>query len=132
MENKNESVQGKLSVPPTAAEAMRNVRLYAPVVDIYETKDNFVITVDLPGVDNKSLDITVEKNILTIRGSVESRQYPDHEALVSEYDVGDYRRSFILSGDVDRDKIEATLKDGVLRLTLPKSEEMKVKKIAVH
>ncbi len=124
MEDKKEQIQ--------EMEPKRTGRLYTPMVDIYETKDRFVLIADLPGVDNKSLDITVEKNVLTINGTVAPLQYKDHELSFREYDVGDYRRSFVLSGDIDRDKIEAAVKDGVLHLTLPKTEAVKVKKITVH
>ena len=132
MENTSEQIPEKKDVTPVGVETIRNTKIYAPLVDIYETKENFVLIADLPGVDEKSLDITIEKNVLTINGTVEAKPCKDHESAVREYDVGDFRRSFILSGNVDRDKIEATLKDGVLHLTLPKTEAIKVKKINVH
>jgi len=132
MENKNEQIQEKQAAVPMEAEAARSAKFYMPLVDIYETKDSFVLIADVPGVDDKSMDITVEKNVLTISGTVDQRPCKDHELSLMEYDVGDYRRSFILSADIDRDKIEATVKDGVLHLTLPKTEAVKVKKITIH
>ena len=132
MENKNEQIQEKQAAVPMEAEAARSGKLYVPLVDIYETKDGFVLTADVPGVDEKSMDITIEKNVLTISGAVDQRPCKDHELSLMEYDVGDYRRSFILSADIDRDKIEATVKDGVLHLTLPKTEAVKIKKITIH
>ncbi len=132
METKNEQIQEKQVAAPVAAEAAGSGRVYVPLVDIYETKDSFVLTADVPGVDDKSMDITVGKNVLTISVTVDQRPCKDHELSLMEYDVGDYRRSFILSADIDRDKIEATVKDGVLHMTLPKSEAVKVKKISIH
>ncbi len=133
MENKSEQIPVvKVSTPAQSTEAKITPKIYTPMVDIYETKDNFMIIADVPGVDDKSLEITVEKNILTINGRVEPMECKDHELTYREYDVGNYRRSFALSGEIDRDKIEGTVKDGVLRLTLPKTEQIKVRKITVH
>lgn len=132
MEDKSQQVQVKKVSAPPEAEPQRRMKVFTPMVDIYETKDAFVLVADVPGVDDKSLDITVDKNVLTINGTVEPVQYKDHELSFSEYDVGNYHRSFVLSGDIDRDKIEATVKNGVLHLRLPKTEQMKVRKITIH
>lgn len=114
-----------------AATARGTARTFAPPVDIYETGNNIVLVADVPGVDDKSLDISVEKNVLTIQGTVSPFSPENHQLSCREYESGDYRRSFTLSGEIDRDKIEATVKNGVLHMTLPKTEQMKVRKIAI-
>lgn len=112
-------------------ERTRECQCFTPRADIYETEDNIVVVADLPGVDENSVDITLEKNILTINGYVDYREPEGYSLAWAEYEVGDYQRSFRISNEIDRDKIEATIKDGVLRLYLPKLEQAKLKKIAV-
>jgi HSP20 family protein len=114
-----------------ATERIRNVKTFVPRVDIYETKESLYLIADMPGVDEKTVDVELEKNILKISGRVENEKIKDHALLFSEYEVGDYERTFTLSDEIDRDKIKATVKQGVLRLELPKAEKVKPKKIAI-
>jgi len=114
-----------------ATERIRNVKTFVPRVDIYETKDSLYLIADMPGVDEKTVDVELEKNILKIAGRVENGKIKDHALVFSEYEVGDYERTFSLSDEIDRDKIKATVKQGVLRLELPKAEKVKPKKIAI-
>jgi HSP20 family protein len=115
-----------------ATERIRNVKTFVPRVDIYETRDALFLIADMPGVDDKTVDVELEKNILTISGRVEDSKVKDHTLVFSEYEVGDYERAFTLSNEIDRDKIKATVKQGVLRLELPKAEKVKPKKIAIQ
>jgi len=115
----------------SATERIRNVKTFVPRVDIYENKDSLFLLADMPGVDEKTVDIELEKNVLTITGRVENGQVKDAAMMYSEYEIGDYERVFTLSDQIDRDKIVATVKNGVLRLELPKAEEVKPKKIAI-
>ncbi|MDD3248968.1 MAG: Hsp20/alpha crystallin family protein [Smithella sp.] len=115
----------------SAVERIRNVKTFVPHVDIYENKDSLFLLADMPGVDEKTVDIELEKNVLTITGRVENGQVKDAAMIYSEYEIGDYERVFTLSDQIDRDKIVATVKNGVLRLELPKAEEVKPKKIAI-
>jgi HSP20 family molecular chaperone IbpA len=85
----------------------------------------------MPGVDEKSIDITLEKNVLTIYGTVEADIPENHNLFLSEYGIGDYQRVFTLSDEVDREKIQAIVNNGVLKLILPKAEAAKTKKIQV-
>ena len=85
----------------------------------------------MPGVDEKSVDITLEKELLTIYGRVEPEVPEKHSLAIAEYGVGDYRRTFTISSEIDRDHIEASVKDGVLKLVLPKAESAKTRKIPV-
>jgi len=116
---------------PLETERTRNRRVYVPKADIYETNNSIVLIVDMPGVDEHAMDITLEKNILTITGNVEPVVFEGKTLVYSEYDTGDYQRAFTISNEVDQDKIEATVKNGVLRLVLHKAEKAKIKKIAI-
>jgi len=113
------------------AERIRTRRAYVPRVDIYETDDAIILLADMPGVDEKAVDITLEKNVLTINGEVEPAQSDDYSLAYAEYEVGDYTRSFTLSNEIDRDKIEASVKNGVLQLTLPKAGPAQTRKITI-
>lgn len=114
------------------AERTRTRRVYIPRVDIYETGDAVVLLADMPGVNEDDVDITLEKNVLTITGYVTARERDDYSLAYSEYSEGDYERTFALSDEVDRNNIEAVMKNGVLKLTLPKAEEVKARKINVR
>ena len=115
-----------------ATERIRNVKTFLPRVDIYETKDALFLIADMPGVDEQTVDVELEKNILTISGRVENGRVQDYSLVFSEYEVGDYERSFTLSDEIDKEKIKATVRQGVLRLELPKAEKVKPKKIAIN
>lgn len=131
MADEKKELQRKEAYGSVETERSRSRRVYVPKADIYETKDAIVLIADMPGVDEKSVDITLEKNVLTITGIVEPETYKDHSIAYYEYDSGDYQRAFTISDEVDRDKIKASVKQGVLRVTLPKAEPVKAKKIAI-
>jgi HSP20 family protein len=106
-------------------------RIFIPRADIYETADHIVVAVDIPGCQEDQIDITLEKNVLTLRASVEANGLVGYSLILAEYEVGDYQRSFKLSNEVNQEKIEATYKEGVLRLFLAKAEAAKAKKIMI-
>ncbi len=112
-------------------ERTRERKVYVPAVDIVEKKGEILLVADMPGVDEKSLDITLEKNILTLYGRVESSIPQAHRLIASEYGIGDYQRTFKISDEIDKDRIGATVKNGVLRLVLPKAESAKTRRIEV-
>ena len=124
-------VQKKEASIPVEVEHTRQVPVFVPRVDIYETKDATILLADMPGVGSNDVEIELEDSILTIKGRVKPVEREGYELIYSEYAEGEYERSFSLSDGVDRDKIEATMKNGVLRLVLPKAEELKPKKIEV-
>jgi HSP20 family protein len=130
-ETKAMEVEKQEMVPAEDTERTRETCCFVPRADIYETGDKIVVVTDMPGVSAESLDITLEKNILTINGYVEP-EIPEGYALAwAEYRTGDYQRSFRISDEIDRDQIEATIKNGVLHLDLPKSTAAKTRKISV-
>ena len=120
----------KQEVVESGAERTRERTCFVPRADIYETNDSITVVADMPGVDENLVDITLEQNVLTINGYTAPGGPQGYRPAYAEYQVGDYQRRFTLSDKIDRDKIEATMKDGVLRLRLPKVEPT-TKKIAV-
>ncbi len=120
----------KQEIDQMDAERTRSGAAFVPRVDIYELEDNISIVCDMPGVAEEGVNITLEKNVLTIDGYVAADTPEGYSLAYAEYRVGDYQRRFTVSDEIDQDNIEATLKDGVLRLTLPKAAP-KTRKIAV-
>lgn len=114
-----------------AVERARSVKVFVPPVDIYETEDDIFLEAEMPGTNEKSIDITLEKNILTLKGRVDMADPKDYELVYSEYETGDYQRSFTLNDTVDQERIEASYQNGVLKIRLPKAEPAKPKKIEV-
>jgi HSP20 family protein len=103
--------------------------VFVPPSDIYETRDNIVVLAEMPGVAPDGVDITLERRVLTIRGRGAGNEPAGYQRVYNEYADGDYERVFTLSENIDRDRIEATLKDGVLHLVLPKAETAKPRRI---
>ncbi len=116
---------------PQSGEPVRNRRVFAPLADIYETNERIFVLADMPGVDEQTIDITLEKNVLTIEGYTSSQTEAGLRLVHCESPEGNYRRVFLLSEEVDREGIEATVKDGVLKLVLPKSAKAMARKITV-
>jgi HSP20 family protein len=121
----------KREVAETGAERTRDRLAFVPRADVYETGDAIMVVADMPGVDETSVDITLENNVLTINGYVELEQPEGMSLAYAEYRVGDYLRAFTLSDKIDREGIEATVKDGVLRLYLPKSRAARKRSIPI-
>ena len=116
---------------PQAGEHMRERRVFAPPADIYETSASIVVLADMPGVNENSIDITLEKNVLTINGFTSDQAKEGLSLIHCECPEGNYRRVFLLSQEVERDGIEASVKNGVLKLVLPKSTQARARKIPV-
>ena len=124
-------VQKHEEAPTDEMERTRSRRSFIPRADIYETDKEIIVLADVPGANEKTVDITLEKNVLSINAYVEPVIPSGFDIAYAEYEEGDYQRSFRLSDEIDRDKIEAVVNDGVLRLSLPKLQEATTKKIAV-
>lgn len=123
------SARTKQEIEPKG-EPTSNKPVFMPPVDIYEEKDNLVLVADMPGVKEEDVDIHLEDNVLTLRAKVQEI-LPNAEPLLQEYRTGDYYRRFTISNLVDHEKISARMKDGVLKIILPKAEAKKPKKIQV-
>jgi HSP20 family molecular chaperone IbpA len=104
-------------------------RTIAPLVDIFETEKAYVLLADLPGVAPGGLDVVAERNALVIRGRCER---PDTVPEYQEFELADYYRTFVLTEDLETESISAVLRDGVLRVEIPKSQSVQPKKIPVR
>jgi HSP20 family protein len=131
MAEKNLEINKQEAEEKTGVERTRSQRAYIPPASIYENEDQVVVLADMPGVDETSVDITLDKNELTINGYVQTFEPEGYTLAYGEFLPGDYRRTFILSNEVDRDSIVASVKDGVLRLVLTKAPDYKARKITV-
>ncbi|MGD9123868.1 MAG: Hsp20/alpha crystallin family protein [Desulfarculaceae bacterium] len=114
-----------------AAEHTKTSPVFAPPVDIYETENELVLLADMPGVDKKDLTIRLEEDTLTLEGDVKPDSDPGLTPLMEEFTSGRYWRQFTLGQAIDRNKIEAKLKNGELRLVLPKAAAARPQKIEV-
>ena len=104
---------------------------WMPAADIYESENELVVNLDLPGIDPTAVDVRVENNVLSIRGErhFEEKQKENFHRVERSY--GPFARAFTLSTSVDPDKIRANFKAGVLSITLPKAEAAKPKRIQI-
>jgi HSP20 family molecular chaperone IbpA len=105
--------------------------VYTPPIDIHEGPEGLILEADLPGVAESQLTIQLEDNVLSLHAKVAAPAPEDARVLHEEYRPGDFYRSFILSDEVERSRIAAELKDGVLKLTLPKAERAKTHRIEI-
>lgn len=105
-------------------------RAYTPAVDVTEREGEVTIVADVPGVAEGGVELNLEKNILTLSAVPADGVIAGKKLIYSEYGVGEYRRSFALSEDIDKENVTASLKNGVLRIKLPKSAPV-TKKIGV-
>ncbi len=115
------------SVPERAVEGPT----FRPQVDIVERSDALVVTADLPGVAREDVDVTLESGVLTIEATPKVEEKEGLSPSYAEYEVGKFYRSFTLGSGLDAAGIEANLKDGVLRLTVPKAEAHRPRKIEI-
>jgi HSP20 family protein len=113
-----------------APDTREESRTLVPPVDIFEIEDGLAVVVDLPGVDKEHVDISVDNNVLTIKGNVEKAD--QGEPLYREFQLRDFFRQFELSDVIDQEKIHAEMRNGVLTLRLPKAEKAKPKRITVN
>jgi HSP20 family protein len=126
-----EGAQGAAPTPG-GAERTRTRPVYAPRTDILETDDGLVLLADMPGVSPDGVDVTLERQVLTIRGRAEDSPPQGFSPVYREYQPGDYERSFTLSEEIEAERIEASCKNGVLRLVLPKAGPAQTKRIQVR
>ena len=113
------------------AEQTKPGLVFTPDVDIFETEKGLTLLADMPGVNAEDLNIDLRENVLTLDGDVKKPEGQSEVELLTEYRTGKYYRQFNLSEIIDQSKIEAKMTDGVLRLTLPKVEAAKPRKIAI-
>ncbi len=111
--------------------ANAEVPALVPPVDIIEDENGITVKADLPGVSKENLSIRVDGDQLTVEGAVHLGESQNLEGVYVEIRAAQYRRTFVLSRDLETDKIDAAMKNGVLTLTMPKREQAKPRRIAV-
>ena len=104
---------------------------YLPATDIFETDQALTVIMEMPGVSKENVEVNVENDVVTIEGRIDFSKYEGIQPVYTEYNVGNYVRSFQLSSKIEQSGISAELKDGVMTLVLPKAERAKPRKIAV-
>jgi HSP20 family protein len=102
-----------------------------PSVDIYETDSDFLIKAEMPGVSKDDLDISINGEYLEITGRVDNSWENGYKIIDREFILGDYYRRFYVGNKIDRDNVKASIENGVLNLTLGKSENIKPRKIEI-
>jgi HSP20 family protein len=116
----------------SGVEQTRSGPVYTPAVDIFETEGAITVLADMPGVNVDDFSIDLRENVLTLSGVVREPKGENETDVLREFDSGGtYHRRFTLADTIDQAKIEASLKDGVLRLELPKVEAVKPRKISI-
>jgi HSP20 family molecular chaperone IbpA len=111
------------NVAPTSAPSNGSTQLptFVPPTDIIETKDALLLALDMPGADPNSLDVTLANHELSVAAGSTPTTFKGYNLVHAEYGAGNYERRFIISEEIDADRVEAIFKDGVLRLKLPKA-----------
>jgi HSP20 family protein len=105
---------------------------WSPSVDVSETKDNVIVNAEIPGMSKEDVKVTVQDNILTLSGEKKQEKEEKNGSYHRiERSYGSFRRSFTLPTFVQADKVKAAYKDGILKITLPKTEEVKSKEIPI-
>jgi HSP20 family protein len=112
-------------------ERTRPARIYTPEVDIVELPESLVVYADMPGTTAEQINVDFENSRLTLHAHIEERQPAGLRYLLREYGCGDYQRTFEVGERIDTARISAAYKNGVLKLTLPKAESVKPKKVTV-
>ena len=125
----DQQVTHDTAAAPSVPEEQR--MLFNPPIDIYETADGLVLYADLPGVTSEGLDLQVQDNRLSLFGHIQQRKSDQGTVVHEEYHVGDFLRSFILSDEVDHERISARLNNGVLRVELPRASRSQPRRIEV-
>jgi HSP20 family protein len=124
-------VAQKREVDTSMHQELRSGNWFVPAADIYETPEQVVLTMDMPGVCFDCAHVNIVDDELIVTGHVTHGEDQDDYVLYREYDVGHYHRHFGVPAMIDRNKIEASMANGVLTVTMPKVEEVKPKRIPI-
>ncbi len=124
------NVREKQEVAVGAAESTRDQPMFSPVVDIWETEKGLMLVADMPGVTPENLTLDLQDNTLTLTGQI-GPQPEGRKMLLREFEVGNYYRQFALADNIDQENITASMKDGVLKLELPRVAPAQPRKIMV-
>jgi HSP20 family protein len=129
-EKKELQVSNKKAIEKSSGEPTREGVTFVPDVDITEDGDAITLYADLPGAEKEGLNIDVREGVLTLTATVKPVEM-NHRLIYHEYDIGGFTRRFTLGEQIDQNKIEASLNNGILKLVLHKAEAAKPRKIKV-
>lgn len=118
--------------PAQATEGQPPRATITPPIDIHDGPDGLTLEADLPGATESSLVIQLEHNVLSLDARIDAPAPEAARPIHQEYPLGDYHRSFILSDDIDRERITAQLKNGVLKIHLPKADRARARRIEIQ
>ena len=121
----------KESTNTATAEEAFDRPVYIPETDIYEDNDYIYVVSNLPGVPEKDIEVSLDNKVLSFSGAQQERIKEGYEKIGRGETVGLFKRSFKMDADINTDKITAQIKDGVLKILLPKSDDVKPRKIKV-
>jgi len=113
------------------SEETKPIRYFVPAVDIFETDEQVTVIAEMPGVKSDGVDISLEDNVLTIRGQREADEM-EGRLLLQEYETGSYLRKFTVAETIDQEKIRASMTGGLLKVELPKAEPARPRRIEVQ
>lgn len=130
MSDKGMQVHHKQEVQQ-AGEPTKPARYFVPAVDIYETEEAVHLLAEMPGVDREGIEINLENDTLTITGLKAGNGEGAQRVVLREFETGHYQRRFTVAETIDRERIEAVMTDGLLKLVLPKVEPAKPRRIEV-
>ena len=128
----NKTQQDLVRQERAGAEMAQDRPVFAPATDIIEREDAVEVVCDMPGVEQDRVDVTLENDVLTIIGTQQHDDPEGYQLLYRGYSDGLFRRVFTLSADIDRARIQARMKQGVLRITLPKAAEVQPRRIRIQ
>lgn len=114
-----------------AEERTEAGKFFSPYTDIHETERAVIVTMEMPGVARDAIDIQLDKGVLTVKGTIDGAKYEALQPIYSEYNVGNFVRTFHVSTKIDSGAIAATVADGVLTIELPKAKEALARRISV-
>jgi len=130
-ERKEIAVTEKREVDTRMHQELRSGNWFVPAADIYETPDRVVLVMDMPGVCFDCAHLSIVDDDLVVTGHVTHGEDEDDYVLYREYDIGHYHRHFGLPPTIDRERIEATMADGVLKVAMLKAEEIKPHRVPI-
>ena len=131
MATREVAAHDKRELAPTQ-ERTEAGKFFSPYTDIHETEKAVMVSMEMPGVDKGSIDIRLDKGVLTVKGTIDGTKYEALRPIYSEYNVGSFVRTFTVSTKIDSARIAASVADGVLTIELPKAAEAVAKRIAVN
>lgn len=131
MANQQNVAQSERSEVSRTGAAQRSESTMRPAVDVFETSEGITLHADMPGVSKEHLNVQVEGNTLIVEGDLQFRMAENMEALYADVRSTHYRCSFVLSRELESGTIQASLKDGVLTVRIPKRAELRPRRIEV-